>query len=180
MKKCGKRGSFHLKYTTHSYFKKTGVDRITMAKRIIVKIPDPILTKRCREVESFDERLWTLLDDMKDTVKAANGAGLAAPQVAVLKRVCVVDTDDGYFELINPVLKSQSGEQTGLEGCLSVPKKCGTVKRPMKVTVLAQDREGNQKKYRVSGFTARAFMHEMDHLDGIMYTTKAIDVSDEE
>lgn len=73
-------------------------------------------------MDKFDERLWTLLDDMKDTVKAANGAGLAAPQVAVLKRVCVVDTDDGYFELINPVITSQSGEQTGLEGCLSVPK----------------------------------------------------------
>ncbi len=84
-----------------------------MAKRIIVKVPDPILGKKCREVDTFDERLWTLLDDMKDTVKAANGAGLAAPQVAVLKRVCVVDTEDGYFELINPVVRFQSGAQTG-------------------------------------------------------------------
>lgn len=150
-----------------------------MAKRIIVKVPDPILTKRCREVENFDDRLWTLLDDMKDTVKAANGAGLAGPQVAVLKRVCVVDTEDGYYELINPVLKSQSGEQVGVEGCLSVPKKYGTVKRPMKVTVLAQDRFGKQIKYKVSGFTARAFMHEMDHLDGIVYTSKATDICDE-
>ena len=80
-----------------------------MAKRIIVKVPDPILTKKCRVVENFDDRLWTLLDDMKDTVKAANGAGLAAPQVAVLKRVCVVDTDDGYFELVNPVIVEASG-----------------------------------------------------------------------
>ncbi len=110
-----------------------------MAKRIIVKVPDPILGKKCREVEAFDERLWTLLDDMKDTVKAANGAGLAAPQVAVLKRVCVVDTEDGYFELINPVVRFQSGAQTGVEGCLSVPKKYGTVTRPMKISVLAKD-----------------------------------------
>ncbi len=151
-----------------------------MAKRIIVKVPDPILTKKCRAIDKFDERLWMLLDDMKDTVKAANGAGLAGPQVAVLKRVCVVDTEDGYFELINPVLKSQSGEQVGLEGCLSVPKKYGTVKRPMKVTVIAQDRFGAQKKYKVDGFTARAFMHEMDHLDGIVYTSKATDIADEE
>ncbi len=151
-----------------------------MAKRLIVKVPDPILTKRCREVEAFDERLWTLLDDMKETVKAANGAGLAAPQVAVLKRVCVVDTEDGYFELINPVLKTQSGAQTGPEGCLSVPKKYGTVTRPMKVTVLAQDRNGDMKKYKVNGFTARAFMHEMDHLDGIVYTSIATDLMNEE
>ncbi len=151
-----------------------------MAKRIIVKVPDPILYKRCREVDVFDARLHSLLDDMKDTVKAANGAGLAAPQVAVLKRVCVVDTEDGYFELINPVLKSQSGEQTGAEGCLSVPKKYGTVTRPMKVTVLAQDRNGDMKKYKVHGFTARAFMHEMDHLDGIVYTSKATDITDGE
>ena len=149
-----------------------------MAKRIIVKVPDPILSKKCREVDTFDERLWTLLDDMKDTVKDANGAGLAGPQVAVLKRVCVVDTDDGYFELINPVVKFKSGSQTGLEGCLSVPGKYGTVTRPMKISVVAQDRFGNGVKYRVSGFTARAFMHEIDHLDGIVYTSKATDMRD--
>lgn len=151
-----------------------------MAIRFIVEVPDPILTKKCRPVENFDERLWTLLDDMCDTVRAANGAGLAAPQVAVLKRVCVVDTDDGYFELVNPVLKSSSGEQVGAEGCLSVPHKCGTVTRPMKITVTAQDRYGKNHKYRVEGFTARAFMHEMDHLDGIIYTTKALDLRDDE
>ncbi len=151
-----------------------------MAKRIIVKVPDPILGKKCREVDTFDERLWTLLDDMKDTVKAANGAGLAAPQVAVLKRVCVVDTEDGYFELINPVVRFQSGAQTGAEACLSVPKKYGTVTRPMKISVLAKDRFGQDVKYKVSGFTARAFMHEIDHLDGIVYTSKAIDMTDGE
>lgn len=150
-----------------------------MAKRVIVKVPDPILTKKCREVDKFDERLWVLLDDMKETLKDANGAGLAAPQVAVLKRVCVVDTEDGYFELINPVVKSQSGSQTGYEGCLSVPKKFGTVTRPMKVSVLARDRFGAEVKYKVKGFTARAFMHEIDHLDGIIYTVKATDINDE-
>lgn len=151
-----------------------------MAKRIIVKVPDPILTKKCRQVENFDERLWTLLDDMKDTVKAANGAGLAAPQVAVLKRVCVVDTEDGYFELVNPVILSAEGEQSGLEGCLSVPKKYATVKRPMSLKVEAQDRFGAKQTYDVSGFTARAFCHEIDHLDGIVYTSKASEFYDDE
>ncbi len=149
-----------------------------MAKRIIVKVPDPILKKKCRPVEAFDEKLWTLLDDLKETVLDANGAGLAAPQVAVLRRVCVVDTDDGFFELVNPVLKSASGEQYGLEGCLSVPHKYGHVSRPMKITVVAQDRFGNPQKYKVKGFTARAFLHEMDHLDGIIYTDKAEDMQD--
>ncbi|MBR4800640.1 MAG: peptide deformylase [Clostridia bacterium] len=144
-----------------------------MAIRIIVKVPDPILTKKCRPVDTFDARLWTLLDDMKDTVKAANGAGLAAPQVAVLKRVCVVDTEDGYFELVNPVITSSSGEQSGMEGCLSVPKKYGTVVRPEKLTVEAQDRFGEKQVYNVKGFTARAFCHEIDHLDGVVYTSKA-------
>ncbi|MBQ3755099.1 MAG: peptide deformylase [Clostridia bacterium] len=151
-----------------------------MAIRIIVKVPDPILSKKCRVVENFDERLWVLLDDMKDTVKAANGAGLAAPQVAVLKRVCVIDTEDGYFELVNPVIKYASGEQSGLEGCLSVPKKYGTVVRPEKLTVEAQDRFGKKQVYKVQGFTARAFCHEIDHLDGIVYTSKAKDFVDDE
>ncbi len=146
-----------------------------MATRNIIKVPDPLLFKVCRPVEAFDEKLASLLDDLKDTVKAANGAGLAAPQVAVLKRVCVVDTEDGFFELVNPRLVSSSGEQRGLEGCLSVPKKYGTVTRPMKVTVEAYDRDGNLKTYKVKGFTARAFLHEMDHLDGIIYTSLAED-----
>ena len=120
-----------------------------MATRLIVKVPDPILSKKCRTVDAFDERLWTLLDDMKETVKSANGAGLAAPQVAVLKRVCVVDTEEGYYELVNPKITSYSGEQTGPEGCLSVPKKYGYVSRPMKVNVTAQDRFGKEQKYKV-------------------------------
>ena len=151
-----------------------------MAKRLIVQVPDPILAKKCREVDKFDERLWTLLDDMKDTLFDANGAGLAAPQVAVLKRVALVDTEDGFYELINPVIKSMKGEQTGLEGCLSVKGKYGNVTRANDVTVIAQDRYGKKHTYRVSGFTARAFQHEIDHLDGIVYTSKCSDLMDDE
>lgn len=154
--------------------------KVDMAKRIIVTVPDPILTKKCRQVEKFDEKLWTLLDDMKETLQDANGAGLAAPQVAVLWRVCIIDTEDGFFELVNPVVKYQSGEQIGLEGCLSIPHKYGTVARPMKISVTAQDRFGNVQKYRVKGFTARAFLHEIDHLDGVVYTSKATDMVNED
>lgn len=151
-----------------------------MAKRLIVQVPDPILAKKCREVDKFDERLWTLLDDMKDTLFDANGAGLAAPQVAVLRRVALVDTEDGFYELINPVIKSMKGEQTGLEGCLSVKGKYGNVTRANDVTVIAQDRYGKKHTYKVSGFTARAFQHEIDHLDGIVYTSKCTDLMDDE
>lgn len=150
-----------------------------MAKRIIVQSPDPILFKKCRPVEVFDERLHTLLDDMKETLDDADGAGLAAPQVAVLKRACVVKTEDGYFELINPEIKSHSGEQIGIEGCLSVKGKYGNVTRFDKITVIAQDRFGKKKRYRVDGFTSRAFQHEMDHLDGVLYTSKCTDLRDE-
>ena len=150
-----------------------------MAKRMILQSPDPILFKKCRPVEAIDEKLHTLLDDMKETLTDADGAGLAAPQVAVLKRVCVVMTDDGYFELVNPEVRSASGEQTGIEGCLSVKGKYGTVTRAEKLTVTAYDRYGKKKKYKVEGFTARAFQHEMDHLDGILYTSKCKDLKDE-
>ncbi len=151
-----------------------------MAKRIIVTVPDDILTKRCREVDVFDNRLCNLLDDMKETLEYANGAGLAAPQVAILKRVAIVMTEDGYFELINPKIVSQSGEQTGVEGCLSVPNKYGTVTRANKITVKAADRFGKEHKYKVAGFTARAFLHEIDHLDGIIYTSKCENLENEE
>ena len=146
---------------------------------MILQSPDPILFKKCRPVEAFDEKLHTLLDDMKETLTDADGAGLAAPQVAVLKRVCVVMTDDGYFELVNPEVRSASGEQTGIEGCLSVKGKYGTVTRAEKLTVTAYDRYGKKKKYKVEGFTARAFQHEMDHLDGILYTSRCKDLKDE-
>ena len=151
-----------------------------MAKRLIVQVPDPILSKRCREVEVFDEKLWTLLEDMKETLFDANGAGLAAPQVAVLKRIALVDTEDGFYELINPVIKSMKGEQTGLEGCLSVKGKYGNVTRANEVKVDAQDRYGKKHTYKVCGFTARAFQHEIDHLDGIVYTSKCKDLMEEE
>ena len=149
-----------------------------MAKRMILQSPDPILFKKCRPVEAFDEKLHTLLDDMKETLTDADGAGRAAPQVAVLKRVCVGMTDDGYFELVNPEVRSASGEQTGIEGCLSVKGKYGTVTRAEKLTVTAYDRYGKKKKYKVEGFTARAFQHEMDHLDGILYTSRCKDLKD--
>ncbi len=151
-----------------------------MAKRKIVQVPDPILYKKCRQVEKFDEKLHVLLDDMKETLEDANGAGLAAPQVAVLKRVAIVLTEDGYYELINPVIKSAKGTQTGVEGCLSVKGKYGEVTRAKEVVVVAQDRYGEQCKYKVKGFTARAFQHEIDHLDGIIYTSKCESVEDEE
>ncbi len=151
-----------------------------MAKRQIIQVPDPILYKKCRVVENFDQKLHDLLDDMKETLEYANGAGLAAPQVAILKRVAIVMTDDGYFELINPVIKSAKGSQTDMEGCLSVKGKYGKVTRAKEVVVVAQDRYGKEQKYKVKGYTARAFQHEIDHLDGIIYTSKCDNLEDEE
>ena len=139
-----------------------------------------VLRRPAEEADLNDrEGLTALLEDMKETLRSADGCGLAAPQVAVLKRVCVVSTEDGYFELVNPELKSASGEQTGVEGCLSVKGKYGTVSRAEKITVTAFDRNGKKKKYKVEGFTARAFQHEMDHLDGVLYTSKCKDLKDE-
>lgn len=151
-----------------------------MAKRQIIQVPDPILYKKCRVVENFDKKLHDLLDDMKETLEYANGAGLAAPQVAILKRVAIVMTEDGYFELVNPVIKSAKGSQTDIEGCLSVKGKYGEVTRAKEVVVVAQDRYGNEQKYKVKGYTARAFLHEIDHLDGIIYTSKCDNLEDEE
>ena len=139
-----------------------------MALRKIVEQGDPCLNKVCRPVEKFDRRLHTLLDDMAETLAEANGAGLAAPQVGVLRRLCLVldeDTEE-FIELINPEILSQSGEQTGLEGCLSVPGKWGIVTRPNLVRVKAQDRSGNWFELEREGLTARAFCHEIEHLDG--------------
>ena len=141
-----------------------------MAIRNIVQVGDDVLRQRCNEVTEFDEKLHALLDDMKDTVKKEQGAGLAAPQVGVLRRVVVVDVEEGYFELINPVIVQQKGEQTGWEGCLSVRGKSGIVSRPMKVTVSYQDRNGDKYLLKAKGFFARAICHELDHLDGILYT----------
>ena len=143
-----------------------------MALRKIVTQGEPCLNKVCRPVTEFNSRLHALLDDMKDTLADVNGAGLAAPQVGVLRRICIVmDEYSGeYLELVNPEIIAQSGEQTGLEGCLSVPGKYGLVKRPMVAKVRAQDRDGNWFEVEGEELIARCFCHEIDHLDGIVYT----------
>ena len=151
-----------------------------MAIRNVVQVGDEVLRQRCFEVEKFDENLAKLLDDMKETVKKEQGAGLAAPQVGVLRRVAVVDVEEGYFELINPVITSQKGEQTGWEGCLSVRGKSGVVSRPMKVTVCFQDRTGEKYVLKAKGFFARAICHELDHLDGVLYIDKATHIQKEQ
>ena len=141
-----------------------------MALRKILTPGDPPLGKVCRPVEKFDERLHMLLDDMKETLAQANGAGLAAPQVGILRRaVVVVDDQDRMVELINPVLIHTEGEQTGLEGCLSVPGKFGVVTRPEKAAVRAQDRNGNIFEMEGEGIVARCFCHELEHLDGHLF-----------
>lgn len=144
-----------------------------MAIRNILKDDDPTLRKNSREVTRFDARLHQLLDDMKETMEDADGAGLAAPQVGVLRRVAVVATQDGIAELINPEIIGTEGEQEGLEGCLSFPGLYGIVKRPAKVTVRALDRHGEEFTLTGEGIVARAFCHEIDHLDGIVFTERA-------
>ena len=145
-----------------------------MALRTIVKEGDPVLTKRSRPVTSFDERLHTLLDDMTETLLDAGGVGLAGPQVGVLRRVVVIDLDeDGMLELINPEIIEQSGEQDGMEGCLSVPGRWGMVKRPNVVKVKAQDRNGDWFEAEGEALIARCFCHELEHLDGHLFTEKA-------
>lgn len=144
-----------------------------MAIRNIVQLGDDTLRKKCFPVETFDEKLWQLLDDMKDTVKKEEGAGLAAPQVGILRRAVVVDVEEGFFEFINPVILAQKGEQSGWEGCLSVRGKRGVVSRPMKVRLSYQDRNGEKRELVAKGFFARAICHELDHLDGVLYIDKA-------
>ncbi len=144
-----------------------------MAIRNIVQVGDEVLRQKCFPVEVFDEKLHALLEDMKETVKKEEGAGLAAPQVGVLKRVVVVDVEEGYFEFINPVIVQQKGEQSGWEGCLSVRGKSGIVSRPMKLTLVYQDRFGEKYVLKAKGFFARAICHELDHLEGILYIDKA-------
>lgn len=133
-------------------------------------VKEPCLHKVCRPVEKFDGKLHKLLDDMKETLLDANGVGLAAPQVGILRRVVVVDTGEEMLELVNPELLETSGEQEGAEGCLSVPGKYGLVKRPMVAKVRAQDRDGNWFEVEGEELIARCFCHEIDHLDGIVYT----------
>ena len=144
-----------------------------MAIRKIVRFGDSVLEKECRKVEKFGKKLHQLLDDMKETLADADGAGLAAPQVGILRAVCVVDVGEGPIELVNPEIIATEGEQNGAEGCLSYPGEFGLVKRPMKVTVKAQDRHGNPVEYEREGVTARCFCHEIEHLDGHMYYERA-------
>ena len=141
-----------------------------MAKLKIVKLGDETLRKVCRPVDKITPRILTLLDDMIETMRAADGCGLAAPQVGVLRRVVVVEVEEGKpIELINPKIIAYSGEQVGSEGCLSVPGKSGTVTRPMHVTVRAMNRYGETFDITGSELLARAFFHELDHLDGKLY-----------
>ena len=139
-----------------------------MAVRQIVT-DEEFLRKKCKLVEKFDEKLWQLLDDMAETMYQANGVGLAANQVGVLRRVVVIDTDDNLIELINPEIIEISGTQTGQEGCLSFPGQFGDVTRPNVVTVKAQDRFGKEFKITGKELLARAFCHETDHLDGKVF-----------
>ena len=141
-----------------------------MGLRKILTVKEPSLHKMCRPVEQFDGKLHKLLDDMKETLLDAGGVGLAAPQVGILRRVVVVDTGEEILELVNPELLETSGEQVGAEGCLSVPGKYGLVKRPMVAKVRAQDRNGDFFEAEGEELIARCFCHEIDHLDGIVYT----------
>ena len=142
-----------------------------MAIRIIRTEEDPILRKTSRPVTKFDQKLWTILDDMKETMEKANGVGLAAVQVGLLRRIVVIDVGDGngVLELINPEIVEEDGEQEGQEGCLSLPDKWAIVKRPEHVRVRAQTRTGAWKMFEGEGLKARAFCHELDHLDGHLF-----------
>ena len=141
-----------------------------MGLRKILTTKDPALRKVCKPMVNFDNRLFRLLEDMKDTLVDSGGVGLAAPQVGILRRVVLVDTGEEILELINPTLVAVDGEQIGAEGCLSVPGKYGLVKRPYWAKVRAQDRNGNWFETDGEELTARCFCHELDHLDGIIYT----------
>ena len=149
-----------------------------MARKFVVQTGDPVLREKCTEVKTFNGELWRLLDDMKETVRAEEAAGLAAPQIGIAKRVVVIDVEEGFFELVNPVIVAVKGEQTGAEGCLSVKGKQGTVTRPYKVRAEYRDRNGKKHKLTAEGFFARAVCHELDHLDGILYTDRASEIYD--
>ena len=142
-----------------------------MALREIVKYGDDILRKKCRPVTAFDEKLHILLDDMRETLAKAEGAGLAAPQVGMVRRVVILDVHDknGVIELINPEIIETEGVQCGGEGCLSLPGEWHEVERPLKVTVKAQDRDGKEFTLTGEGLLARAFCHELDHLEGVLF-----------
>lgn len=152
-----------------------------MALRNIVQLGDPILRKKSFTVTDFGPKTMQLIDDMKETLFKAEGAGLAAVQVGVLRRIFIVSVDEGYFEFINPVILNTSGTQDGNEGCLSIKHRYGEVERPAKVVIKAQDRLGKEFTITARDFFARAICHEYDHLDGILYIDKAkkIEVCDD-
>ena len=151
-----------------------------MAIRKILKIGDETLRKHARPVAEVDRRTKQLLDDMAETMYAADGAGLAAPQVGILRRVVVIDVGEGLIELVNPEIVASEGEQHQAEGCLSVPGKRGVVARPAKVTVRALNRRGKPVEIVGEGFLATALCHEIDHLDGVLYVDKLIEELPEE
>ena len=152
-----------------------------MAKLKILKVGDSTLRKVCRPVDTVTPRILTLLDDMAETMRAANGVGLAAPQVGVLRRIVVIEVEEGkLIELINPKIIAFSGEQEGEEGCLSVPGRWGVTRRPMHVTVRAMNRKGETFDITGSGLLAKAFCHELDHLDGKLYLDCALRMLDAE
>ena len=152
-----------------------------MAKLQIRKVGDECLRKACRPVDAITPRVLTLLDDMLETMRAANGVGLAAPQVGVLRRIVVIEVEPGeVIELINPKIVAFSGEQDGQEGCLSVPGRWGMVKRPLHVTVRAMNRKGEEVEITGHDLLARCFCHELDHLDGALYIDKAYEMDDED
>ena len=143
-----------------------------MAIRTILTDKDPVLHKVCKPVENFDERLWLLLDDMADTLKKADGVGLAAPQVGVLRRIFIMDTGDGLRECINPTILEEKGTQECMEGCLSSPGEYGIIHRPLKVKLQAQNRDGKFFIVSLEGLAAQCASHETDHLNGILFKSK--------
>ena len=146
-----------------------------MAIRKVVQVGDEVLRQKCFPVEKFDENLWQLLDDMKETVRYEEGAGLAAPQVGVLRRAVVCDVEEGFFEFVNPRFLKQKGEQSGPEGCLSIPDISGNVVRSQKIIIRYTDPETIETvRDTVEGYTAVIFQHEADHLDGILFTDKVV------
>lgn len=150
-------------------------------RKIMVLGKDDVLRKRSRRVDKFDKRLRTLLDDMADTMYKADGVGLAAPQVGVLKRAVVIDVGEGLIELVNPEIIASEGAVVGPEGCLSVPERRGTVERPERVTVKAQNRDGREVQIEATELLAVALCHEIDHLDGVLYVDKMIeDITDQD
>ena len=149
-----------------------------MALRKIVQEGDPVLGKKCRPITEINDHIKMVLDDMIDTLRDSGGIGLAAPQVGILRRMVVIELDDVLYELINPEFVETEGDQFEIETCLSVPDLMGRVHRPARVKVRAQNRDGEWKEYEGTDLLARAFCHELDHLDGILYTSKAEELYD--